>query len=325
MSPPATSSPKRKPASRAGRQGVDHGIFGHELLVVTGKGGVGKTTVDTALGVAAARRGLRTIVAEVSARDDVTRTLGSEDSQRDREVELEFGVHHTSIDPDEALREYLSDQLPPPFPELLSASRTFGYLAAATPGLREMLTIGKVWELAQQTRRRDGDKPYDLVILDAPATGHGLAVLTAPQTFARTARLGRVERHASIIGELISDPRRTAVVAVARPEELPVNETLQLERRLADEVGLPLSLAVANRVTPNRFSAREASELEGLGTGVVAVAAQRRNRRARAQHNQVARMRRGLSCPVVSLHDLLHPALDAAAIRSLSGDLERVL
>lgn len=310
---------------QASRAKAGAGLFEHELLVVTGKGGVGKTTVAAALGVAAARRGLRTIVAEVSARDDVTRTLGREDNRRVREVELAFGVHHTSIDPDDAMREYLNDQLPPPVAELVSASRTFGYLAAATPGMREMLTIGKVWELTQNTRRRDGDKPYDLVILDAPATGHGLAILTAPKTFAGAARLGRIERHASIIGELVRNPRRTAVVAVARPEELPVNETLELERRLREEVGLELSLAVANRVTANRFSASDARVIEQLDPGIVAGAAQRCNTRARAQHRQVARLRRGLGCPVVSLHDLLHPALDATAVRSLAGDLERVL
>ncbi len=87
-------------------------LFDHELLVVTGKGGVGKTTVAAALGVAAARRGLRAIVAEVAARDDVTRALGGEEERRDHEVELAFGVHHTSIDPEAAMREYLVDQLP---------------------------------------------------------------------------------------------------------------------------------------------------------------------------------------------------------------------
>ncbi len=325
MSAPATKGKVRGKRSGSSRAKAPRSLFDHELLVVTGKGGVGKTTIAAALGVAAARRGLRTIVVEVAARDDVTRALGVEDSRRDREVELAFGVHHTSIDPDDALREYLTDQFPAPLAELLSASRTFGYLAAATPGLREMLTIGKVWELAQQTRRRDRDKPYDLVILDAPATGHGLAILTAPRTFALAARLGRIERHAAIIGELVSDPRRTAVVAVARPEELPVNETLALERRLEDEVGLQLALAVANRVTPNRFSAPDARALQELAPSVVALAARRRHARARAQRAQVARLRRGLDCPVVSLHDLLHPAIDAHAIRSLAGELGRVL
>lgn len=303
-----------------------HGLFAHELIVVTGKGGVGKTTVAAALAVAASRRGLRTIVAEVAARDDVSRALGGEDEARDREVELAWGVHHTSIDPEQAMREYLADQLPSrALATILTESRTFAYFAAATPGMRELLTIGKVWELAQETRRRAGDRPYDLVILDAPATGHGIAVLTAPHTFAKAARVGRIARQASIIDDLVTDPRRTAVVAVARPEDTPVNETLQLRRALEEDVGLPLTLAVVNRVTPNRFSTADARALAESDGSAVVYAALRSHRRSRAQRAQVARLRRGLGCPVVSLHDLFHPALDAHAIRSLAGDLERVL
>lgn len=326
MSPRAPSRPEgdRNPGDGEARA-LAETLFAHELIVVTGKGGVGKTTVATALAVAASRRGLCPIVAEVAARDDVTRTLGGDNERRDREVELAFGVHHTSLEPQSALRDYLGDQLPPPLADLMTSNRAFGYLAAATPGLRELLTIGKVWELAQKTRRRTGDRAYDLVILDAPATGHGIAVLTAPASFARAARVGRIARHASIIDELVSDPERTAVVAVARPEEMPVNETLQLEHSLREQVGLELALAVVNRVSAKRFSASDSRKLSGLGPGVVFDAARTRDAGARAQHAQVARLRRGLRCPVVSLHDLFQPALDAESIRSLSADLERVL
>ena len=302
-------------------------LFDHELLVVTGKGGVGKTTVAAALGVAAARRGLRAIVAEVASRDDVTRALGGEEERRDHEVELQFGVHHTSIDPEAAMREYLVDQLPSRrLAGVLNDSRAFAYLAAATPGLRELLTIGKVWELAQEDRRTPGARPYDLVILDAPATGHGVAVLSAPHTFARTARVGRIARQASIIDALVTDPARTAVVAVARPEELPVNETLQLREALDEELGLPLSLAVVNRVTVDRLTPAEARELEARRPpGRPVAIALAGHRRARAQRTQVARLRRGLDCRVCGLHELARPALDGAAIRELAGELERVL
>jgi anion-transporting ArsA/GET3 family ATPase len=301
-------------------------LFRHELLVVTGKGGVGKTTIAAALGVAAARRGLRTIVAEVSARDDVQRALGGEDAARDREVELAFGVHHTSIDPDEALRTYLLDQLPSRrLASAVAGNQVFAYLAAATPGLRELLTIGTVWELTQDERRRAGDEPYDLVILDAPATGHGVAVLGAPHTFARTARVGRIARQAALIDALVTDPERTAVVAVARPEELVVNETIQLRGDLEAEVGLTLGLAVVNRVLPERFSTAEADALTACDAQPAVRVALARHRRVKRQRAQVARLRRRLDCPVVSLQDQLRPALDAAAVRRLAGELERVL
>ena len=302
-------------------------LLDHELLVVTGKGGVGKTTVAAALGVAASRRGMRAIVVEVAARDDVTHALGREQERLEREVELQYGVHHTSIEPEEAMREYLVDQLPSRrLAGVLTDSRAFAYLTAATPGLRELLTIGKVWELAQEIRRTPGARPYDLVILDAPATGHGVAVLTAPHTFARTARVGRIAQHAAIIDEFLTDPGRTAVVAVARPEELPVNETLQLRDALAQELGLPVSLAVVNRVVPDRLSAADARELAARADGGAPVAiALAGHRRARSQRAQIARLRRGLNCRVCSLHELQRPALDGAAIRELAGELERVL
>ena len=301
-------------------------LLGHDLVVVTGKGGVGKTTVAMALGVAAARRGLRAIVAEVASRDDVRATLGDADQARDREVELAFGVHHTSIDPDEALAEYLLDQLGSrSLADALGGSRAFGYLAAATPGLRELLTIGKVWELAQADRRTPGGQPYDVVILDAPATGHGLAVLRAPRTFAQTAAAGRIARQADRIDELVRDPARTAVVAVARPEELPVNEVIELEAALARDIGLALTLVVVNRVVAPRFTAAESRRLAGATDSPAVRSACARGRHARSQQAQVARLRRSVGCPVIGMHELFHPALDARSIRTLSGDLERAL
>ena len=168
------------------------GVPARELLVVTGKGGVGKTTVAAALALAAVRAGRRVIVAEVAARDDVARVLGGEAAPF-AERELPGGVHHISIDPEQAFEEYLRDQLPGPMASLLIASRSMALLAAATPGLRELLSIGKVWELAQVARRTPGREPYDLVILDAPATGHGVAILQAPGDV-RSGRARRADR-----------------------------------------------------------------------------------------------------------------------------------
>jgi hypothetical protein len=147
---------------------------------------VGKSTVAGALGLAALRRGRRAIVAEVHRRSDVEHAVTSR------------GVDHISIDPQEAMEEYLADQLPVrALADLLVSSRAFAYLAAATPGMRELLTAGKVWELAQDHRRTPGAEPYDTVVVDAPATGHGVAVLVSPRTFAEAARVGPIARQGS--------------------------------------------------------------------------------------------------------------------------------
>ncbi|HEX7298055.1 MAG TPA: ArsA-related P-loop ATPase [Solirubrobacteraceae bacterium] len=267
--------------------------------MVTGKGGVGKSTVAAALGLVAARRGLRTIVAEVARRDDVSRALGGEGVQ---EEELAPGLHHLSIDPEHVMELYLTDQLPSrALADVLISSRTFTYLAAATPGMRELLTVGKVWELAQEDRRTPGARPYDLVVLDAPATGHGVAILSAPRTFAEVARVGRIARQGRTIGAMVSDPARTAVVAVARPEEMPVNETLSLQDALRDELGLEVSLVVANGVLPQRFDAADARRLEAAPDGPEVRAARHGAARARVQQTQLRRLRRGARAPVATL------------------------
>src|SRR3982751_2427470 len=138
-------------ATRPRRAPAAQGLPAKPLVVVTGKGGVGKSTVAAALGLAAARRGRRTIIAEVARRDDVSRVLGGTGLHED---ELAPGLHHISIDPEEAMEEYLADQLPSrALAEVLLSSRGFSYFTAATPGLRELLTVGKVWEHAQDDRR----------------------------------------------------------------------------------------------------------------------------------------------------------------------------
>jgi len=265
---------------------------------VTGKGGVGKSTVAAALGLVAAGRGLRTIVAEVARRDDVSQALGGEGMH---EEELAPGLHHLSIDPEHAMELYLADQLPAALAELLGSSRAFSYLAAATPGMRELLTVGKVWELAQDDRRTPGAQPYDLVVLDAPATGHGVAVLSAPRTFAETARVGRIARQGRTIDAMVSDPQRTGVVAVARPEEMPVNETLALQDALRDDIGLEVDLIVCNGMLAQRFGAADARALATAPDGPEVRAARHSHARARAQRGQLQRLRRGARAPVATL------------------------
>jgi anion-transporting ArsA/GET3 family ATPase len=302
-------------------------LLAKPLLVVTGKGGVGKSTVAAALGMAAAARGLRTIVAEVSARDDVSRAL-SEDAAGGSFVERDLGegLHHISIDPESALEEYLKDQLPRGVADLLGASRMFSYLAAATPGLRELLTVGKVWELAQPDRRTPGAHPYDLVILDAPATGHGVAVLTAPGTFADAARMGPVARQGGIIHGMLSDADQTAIVAVATAEEMPVNETLGLQATLRDGLGQRFAGVVVNGVLPARFTTAQAAALAAVGSPASRAvrAARAETARSRGHRAQLARLRRGVGdVEVRSLPFLFATSLGTAELQRLGEDLVR--
>jgi anion-transporting ArsA/GET3 family ATPase len=266
-------------------------LLHHRLLVVTGKGGVGKTTVAAALGLVAARAGKRTIVAEVARRGDVASAFDRDGCEPFEEIELAPDLFHISIDPQDALEEYLRDQLPGgPIAELLARSRVFGLLAAATPGMRELLTVGKLWELAQLQRRTPGAGAYDLVVVDAPATGHGVAVLSAPRTFAAAARTGPVARQGKIIDATLSDPQQTAVVAVARAEELAVTETGELRASLRTSIGLEIAWVVANALDPDRFDDREVAQLAKHGEHPAVARALRGHDRALRQRVQLERL-----------------------------------
>ena len=160
------------------------------LLYVTGKGGVGKTTVAAALGLAAARTGRRTIVCEVAEQDRMSRAFARHGVRAEQEVELAEDLWAITIDPQAALEEWLAKQVGGTALKVLGHSHAFQYFVAAAPGAKELITIAKVWELAQAQRWNRGNRSYDLVVVDAPASGHGIGMLTTPRTFAEIARVG---------------------------------------------------------------------------------------------------------------------------------------
>lgn len=301
-------------------------LFARSLLVVTGKGGVGKSTVAAALGLAAVRRGLGTIVVEVARQDDVTPLLPSSSAARAGEESLiGEGLHHLSIDPQRALEEYLRQQIGVrAVAGLLARSRMFATLTAATPGMSELLAIGKVWDLTRPRRRARGERRYDLAILDAPATGHALAMLRAPSTFAALARAGPIAQQARDLVTFLGDPRRTAAVLVCLAEEMPVNETLDLRAGLTQAPGVLVARVVVNGVLRHRFSGRDERTLRAAPPSPARHAALYAAGWARRQRAQIARLRRGLGgMPITTLPMILDSALDANVLERFSRDLER--
>jgi anion-transporting ArsA/GET3 family ATPase len=292
------------------------------VLYVTGKGGVGKTTVAAALGLAAARHGRRTIVCEVAEQDRVSRAFARHGVTRDEEVMLADDLWAITIDPEAALQEWLSKQLGGgPAGRLLGHSHAFQHFVAAAPGAKELITIAKVWELAQLERWDRHNRTYDLVIVDAPASGHGIAMLTAPRTFGEIARVGPIRRQASKVSEMLSDPARTGYVAVALPEEMPVNETIELEARLVDAVGLGLDAILVNGVWPERFSAADVRRLRAADDGEVVRAALVSHARAKAQRAQVRRLRGKTDAPVSTLPFLFEAEMGLPGYRRLASSL----
>jgi anion-transporting ArsA/GET3 family ATPase len=305
-------------------------LLDRRLVLVTGKGGTGKTTVSAALGLVAARRGMRAVVCEVARQERLGAMFGAGELGH-TERELAPGLYGISIDPDRAKEEWLRDQLHSgPLAGLLGHSRIFQYLTAAAPGLQELVTMGKVWDMAQ-LERRVGHGSYDLAIVDAPATGHGVAMLRAPRTYADIARVGPIHRQASRIHEFVTDAACTAVVAVALPEEMPVNETLDLSARLRQEMRMELDAVVVNGLYPDRFTNDEAKRLASLdGAGSHAQraaleAALTEHRRARAQRAELRRLKREADAPVTTLPYLFQPDLGAEELERLSKELEAAL
>ena len=306
-------------------------IFGKRLVLVTGKGGVGKTTVAAALGIAAARAGRRTLVCEIAAQGRICAAFGVPGGGF-AEVELEPNLHAFSVNPEDAIDEWLRYQLRSgTLAGLVGGSGLFGYLAAAAPGLSELVTIGKVWELAQLERRTPSAAPYDLVVVDAPATGHGLALLSAPRTYRDIARVGPINRQAGAIDAFVRDPAETAVVAVALAEEMPVVETIQLERELRARLGLALEHVLVNAVLPDRVTGPDAAAIAALdGRGSPAAraalaAALDTRASALAQRGQISRLRRAARAPIATLPHLLTPDVGRAELDRLARALERKL
>jgi anion-transporting ArsA/GET3 family ATPase len=299
-------------------------LLDKRLVVVTGKGGVGKTTVAAALGLLAARRGRRTVVCEVAQQERLAALFGAHDVGHG-EPELAPGLFAVSVEPERAMHEWLRYQLRSgALAGLLGHSRLFHYLTAAAPGVTELVTMGKVWDLAQPQRRTKGAR-FDTVIMDAPATGHALALLRAPRTYATVARVGPVARQATRIDAFLRDRAATGVLSVALPEEMPVNETVDLERRLGDDLGMHVDQIVANAVLPQRFTATEVRRLREVRENTAVQAALAEHHRASGQQEQLERLSAEARAPVTTLPYLFEPEPRRREVELLSDRLEEIL
>jgi anion-transporting ArsA/GET3 family ATPase len=230
-------------------------LLERRLVIVTGKGGTGKTAVAAALGVAAARAGLRTLVAEVSPDEQIPGRIepGSPDSGYAGR-ELRPGLVSMQIDPFAALAEYLGLQIGTPgLVRRVLATQAFRQLMNAAPGWRELITLGKVWHLEQM--QLDAEPRYDLIVVDAPATGHGVAFLSVPRVVVSALRTGPLRRHTLRVEEMLEDPERTLLLPVALAEELPARETAELVTRVRADVGIAVDRVVVNAIAPAPFPA----------------------------------------------------------------------
>lgn len=232
-------------------------LLDRKLLFVTGKGGVGKSTIAASLGLLAAEQGKKTLVCEVDAKGNLADFYeAGATSFVAREIQPRLWA--MSMNTEESLKEYLSLQLKLPFlAKIGPLARTFDFIATAAPGVKEILTIGKLaWEVRE--------KHYDLVVVDSVATGHIVGQLTAPQAINELVQVGLVRNQTQWMLDILTDPVQTGVVIVSAPEEMPVAETIELAEQLDAQTDIDLAAIIVNRVLPELFTEREEALFEQL-------------------------------------------------------------
>ena len=242
------------------------GLETRRFLIVTGKGGVGKTTVCAAEALAIAHKGKRVLVAMCNAKERLSAMFGS-DLVGQEPMPVAPNVWAVNMTPEVAMEEYgmmtLNSRA---LYSLLFDNNYVRSFFAAIPGMHEWAMLGKAWWHTTETLE-DGSPKYDVVILDAPATGHGLDMLRVPKVILDVAPPGLLRRDAEKAWALFQDAKTCAVVLVTLPEAMPTQETIELAASLRDELNLPIGKVVVNCVLPPLFSKEERIALEGVGIG----------------------------------------------------------
>jgi anion-transporting ArsA/GET3 family ATPase len=232
-------------------------LLARRLLFVTGKGGVGKTTVAAALAQLAVSNGRKVLACEVDAKGALPAAFEAAPvGFEPREVEP--GLRLMAMDTEASLREYLRIQLRLPRGTPLGPlASTFDFVADAAPGVKEIVTVGK---LAYEVRERH----HDLVVVDAPASGHVVAQLAAPRAISELVKVGLIRTQTDWIQAILHDRATTGVVVVCTPEEMPVTETIELVASIRAATSVDVAAIVVNRVLPELFGRAEEDVFERL-------------------------------------------------------------
>ena len=295
------------------------------VIILAGKGGVGKTTVAAALSVAAARLGRQVLLVELEGKSGLAAMFGFEGF--DGEQEVYPGVTVLPLAPDEALIEYLEAHGLGKMSKRLVNSGALDIVATAVPGMKEILVLGKVKALQRA-------QAADVIVVDGPAAGHAVTFLLSPKGLLDAVRVGPVLTQAVEVTEMLDDPDRAQVMLVTLPEETPVNETVETAQAFTERIGLTLGPLVVNGVYPERhldgLTSPEEIQAAAIEAGVgisdhdaehLARAARFLTRRRHLQEEQLARLAVGLDLPKVILPFLFSADIGRAELEVLAEAL----
>ena len=311
------------------------GLFSRRLVFLTGKGGVGKSVVGAAIALAARERGKRVLLVEVAAPLEAARLLGGPPSAG-REIEVLPGLFTVNLDPAAVMDEYVRHVVKlETFTRRILESPIYRRFFAAAPGLEELMVLGKIMVL-EEARARFSQKPlWDLIVVDAPATGHGLAFLKVPLVASAAIPGGPIAHNVCRVLALLRNPRRTALVVVAAPEEMAVVEAVQFHRLAKEELKMAPAAVVLNACHERRVTDQDEAEVLRLTTegaqgdleGDVPLAAALRAARRQIRRRKLTRfyrdrLRRAVDAPLVSLPYLFREALGPDDVRFLAARLE---
>ena len=298
------------------------------VIIVAGKGGVGKTAVSAALAMASSSVGLRTLIVEVEGKSGLASLFNSAQLSYGEiqliEPSLEVGeVRARTVLPEDALLDYLKDHGLKRISGRLVSTGALDVVATAVPGISDILVLGKIKQL-----ERSGE--FDLIIVDAPAAGHAITFLRSASGLEDAVKVGPINSQAKDVLGLLNDPTRCRVLLVTAPEETPVNELIETAYSLEDEVGVSLGPVVVNGVLPElpglqanplEAAAQAGVELQPSEAQNLADAALFRLQRTALQRAQLDRMAQELPLPQLLLPYVFTSELGPDGLAQLSNGL----